>query len=75
VDAPIVAVPTSSAGAAGFNGLASFAALAGAYAPGVTMVGIDGAVSAAVLAARMMRMAAARVQKLAAANEALAASS
>lgn len=73
VDAPVVAVPTSTAGAPGFDGLASFAALAGACAPGVTVVGIDAAVSAAVLAARMMRMAASRVQKLAAANEAMAA--
>eukprot|EP00878_Enallax_costatus_P004965 GHUV01005221.1.p1 GENE.GHUV01005221.1~~GHUV01005221.1.p1 ORF type:complete len:222 (+),score=102.02 GHUV01005221.1:817-1482(+) len=67
VDAPIIAVPTSSAYNNGLQGVSNLVAAVSSCAPGVSVVNIDGTVSAAVMCAKMLRVAAARVEKLQAA--------
>ncbi|KAF6266687.1 hypothetical protein COO60DRAFT_1623461 [Scenedesmus sp. NREL 46B-D3] len=73
VDAPVVAVPTSNGASNGLQGLGNLVAAVSSCAAGVSVVNIDGTVAAAVMAARMLRMAAARVEKLTAAAAAAAA--
>lgn len=73
VEAPVIAVPTSNAATSSLAGLGNLVAAVSCCAPGVAVVNIDGAVPAAVMAARMLRTAAARVEKLAAAAAANAA--
>jgi phosphoribosylcarboxyaminoimidazole (NCAIR) mutase len=72
VDAPVIAVPTSNGTSNGLQGLGNLVAAVSSCAPGVSVVNIDGTVSAAVMAARMLRTAAARVEKLTAAAAAAA---
>eukprot|EP00882_Tetradesmus_deserticola_P000945 GHRQ01001025.1.p1 GENE.GHRQ01001025.1~~GHRQ01001025.1.p1 ORF type:complete len:329 (+),score=104.63 GHRQ01001025.1:182-1168(+) len=67
VDAPVIAVPTSNGASNGLQGLGNLVAAVSSCAPGVSVVNIDGTVSAAVMATRMLRMAAARVEMLTAA--------
>lgn len=68
VDAPIIAVPTSNAANNnGLQGIGNLVAAVSSCAPGVSVVNIDGTVNAAVMCARMLRVAAARVEKLQAA--------
>lgn len=66
-DAPIIAVPLSTATSNGMQGLGNLVAAVSSCAPGVSVVNLDGTVSAAVLGAKMLRVAAARVEKLQAA--------
>jgi phosphoribosylcarboxyaminoimidazole (NCAIR) mutase len=73
VDAPVIAVPTSNGASNSLQGLSNLVAAVSSCAPGVSVVNIDGTVSAAVMAARMLRTAAARVEKLTAAAAAAAA--
>lgn len=74
VDAPVIALPTSSANAGGLGGLGGLlAAVSSASSAGVSVVGIDEPAAAATMAARILRTAAARVEKLAAAAAAAAA--
>ncbi|KAF8072917.1 larB [Scenedesmus sp. PABB004] len=67
VDVPVVALPTSAGGEPGLAGLGNLVAAASSAAPGVCIVGVDAAVSAATAAARTLRTAALRVERLAAA--------
>lgn len=67
VDAPIIAVPTSNAANNGLQGIGNLVAAVSSCAPGVSVVNIDGTVNAAVMCAKMLRVAAARVEKLQAA--------
>jgi phosphoribosylcarboxyaminoimidazole (NCAIR) mutase len=73
VDAPVIAVPTSNGATNGLQGLGNLVAAVSSCAPGVSVVNIDGTVAAAVMAARILRTAAARVEKLTAAAAAAAA--
>ncbi|WIA29120.1 hypothetical protein OEZ86_011631 [Tetradesmus obliquus] len=73
VDAPVIAVPTSNGASNGLQGLGNLVAAVSSCAPGVSVVNIDGTVSAAVMASRILRTAAARVEKLTAAAAAAAA--
>lgn len=73
VDAPVIALPTSTANTSGLGGLGSLAAAASSCDMGVSVVGIDQAAAAATMAARILRTAAARVEKLTAAAAAAAA--
>jgi phosphoribosylcarboxyaminoimidazole (NCAIR) mutase len=72
VDAPVIAVPTSNGASNGLQGLGNLVAAVSSCAPGVAVVNVDGTVPAAVMAARILRTAAARVEKLTAAAAAAA---
>lgn len=67
VDAPIIGVPTSSACHNGLQGVGNLLAVVSSCAPGVCVVNIDDTVGAASMSAKMLRVAAARVEKLQAA--------
>lgn len=73
VDAPVVAVPTSSGSSGNMGGLGVLAAAVASATPGVAVVGVDDAIAAAVMAARVLRTAAVRMERLAAASAAAAA--
>lgn len=55
VDAPVVAVPTSVGYGASFDGLAALLGMLTSCAPGVAVVNIDGGVSAALVAVRILQ--------------------
>ena len=74
-DMPIIAVPTSTAANNGLQGIGNLISAVTSCAPGVSVVNIDGTISAAVMAAKMLRMVAARVEKLQAAAPHAAATS
>ena len=59
VDAPVVAVPTSVGYGASFDGLAALLGMLTSCAPGVAVVNIDGGVSAALVAVRILQRIAA----------------
>lgn len=65
IDAPIIAVPTSTNST--LQGVGSWLTAVSSCAPGVSVVGLDGTISAAVMSAKVLRVAAARVEKLQAA--------
>lgn len=73
VDAPVIALPTSTSHTTGLAGLGGLVAAVSSCNLGVSAVGIDQAAAAAMMAARMLRVAAARVEKLTAATAAAAA--
>ncbi len=54
--APVVAVPTSVGYGASFQGLAALLGMLNSCAPGITVVNIDGGVSAALAAVRILRI-------------------
>ncbi len=55
VDAPVVAVPTSVGYGASFDGIAALLGMLTSCAPGVAVVNIDGGVSAALVAVRILQ--------------------
>lgn len=63
VEAPVVAIPTSTGPAAALQGLGSLVSCVSSCVPGVTVVNIDGGVQAAVIAARILRTVAARMRR------------
>jgi hypothetical protein len=63
-DAPIIAVPVSTATTNPLQSLGSLLATVSSCPPGVSVVNVDGTVNAAVMCARMLRVVAARVEKL-----------
>lgn len=73
IDAPVIALPTSQPNSSGLGGLGGLVAAVSGCNLGVSAVGIDQPAAAAMMAARMLRVAATRVEKLAAAQQAAAA--
>lgn len=72
VDAPVIALPTSQGDTNGLAGLSGLVTAVSSCTMGVSSVGIDQPAAAAAMAARLLRVAAARVEKLTAAAAAAA---
>jgi phosphoribosylcarboxyaminoimidazole (NCAIR) mutase len=73
VDAPVIALPTSQGNSSGLGGLSGLVTAVSSCNMGVSSVGVDQPAAAAAMAARMLRVAAARVEKLTAAATAASA--
>lgn len=58
VQAPVIAVPTSVGYGAAFSGLAPLLSTLNSCSPGISVVNIDNGFGAAMMAARMLQMAA-----------------
>eukprot|EP00879_Flechtneria_rotunda_P007196 GHRR01007551.1.p2 GENE.GHRR01007551.1~~GHRR01007551.1.p2 ORF type:complete len:240 (+),score=116.60 GHRR01007551.1:677-1396(+) len=71
VDAPVIALPTSSGSTGGLQGLGAL--LSSVTTPGVSVVNVDGFIAAATQAARMLRTTAVRVERMQAVTAAAAA--